>query len=45
MVYGDDGAEDAKGRMSRAYTIALHDIGKMKTIYGDADIVCLDEFG
>lgn len=31
--------------MSRAYTIAPHDIGKMKTIYGDADIVCLDEFG
>lgn len=45
IVYGDDGAEGTKGRMSRAYTIASHDIGKMKTIYGDADIVCLDEFG
>lgn len=45
IVYGDDGAEGTKGRMSRAYTIAPHDIGKMKTIYGDADIVCLDEFG
>lgn len=45
IVYGHDGAEGTKGRMSRAYTIVPYDIGKMKTIYGDADIVCLDEFG
>ena len=34
VVYGDDGIEGTKGRMSRSYTIQSHDIGKMKTIYG-----------
>ena len=45
VVYGDDGIEGTKGRMSRSYTIQSHDIGKMKTIYGSAKHVRLDEYG
>ncbi len=45
VVYGDDGIEGTKGRMSRSYTIQSHDVGKMKTIYGSAKHVGLDEYG
>lgn len=45
VVYGDDGLEGTKGRMSRSYTIQTHDIGRMKTIYGNAKHIELDEYG
>lgn len=45
VVYGDDGIEGTKGRMSRSYVIQKHDIGKMKTIYGSAKHIELDEYG
>ena len=45
VVYGEDGVEGTKGRMSRTYTIQPHDVGKMKTIYGNAKRVTVDEHG
>lgn len=45
VVYGEDGTEGTKGRMSRTYTIQAHHVGKMKTIYGNAKSVRVDEHG
>lgn len=45
MVYGNDGLEGTKGRMSRSYIIGSDDIGKMKTIYGNVNKVQIDEYG
>ncbi len=45
VVYGEEGAEGTKGRMSRTYTIQAQDVGRMKTIYGNAKSVRVDEHG
>lgn len=45
VVYGEEGIEGIKGRMSRTYTIQHKDVGSMKTIYGNAKQVKLDEYG
>lgn len=45
VVYGNDGLEGTKGRMSRSYIIESDDIGKMKTIYGNVNKVQIDEYG
>lgn len=45
VVYGEEGIEGTKGRMSRTYTIQPSHVGRMKTIYGNAKSVKLDEHG
>lgn len=44
IVYGENGVEGIKGRMSRTYTITSSDIGKIKTIYGTAKKIYVDDY-